>query len=230
MVKIGDHEREDESVDELNLNRRSILSKVAVGAGTVVGMSGTAMGNTEKSLDQQKYQRMIKRFESNAAIKEAFETHAGDLMKTLSEKSIISSSSKSRLMDTEKAKSTLVGVIEEDGQPTTHLQMSFDLESGTITEVVHAESGKSYAFYRPEGVDKNQPQIIDPEQDMTTEQNENVSIQRLPCSVRTKDCRYASCDGWDDIFVSGSEFNKVCCENSGCHWENLGNCCPNPEY
>jgi hypothetical protein len=197
--------------EEFRLNRRSLLSRTAIGASAVVGLSGTAMAGTTTDRTAKK---MVEQYRDDASVTQAFETHAGDLVTALSEEGV-SHSDESVTDLAERATATRVGVVKEDGRPVTHLQKTVDVEDGEITAVVHRETGRSYALYRTES--EEQPRIIDP--------NVEISAASSGCYVDWSECRDAHCDGWRDA-IAGSTFNRITCPNVPySYWSNTGVCC-----
>lgn len=197
---------------DAKLNRRSVLSKTAVGAGALVGVSRSAGATDADGAALQDHHRMVARFDDRAAVARTFEEHTDELVAELAEAGL--ASDKSTLVKAAKTDDVRVGVVEEDGRPITHLQTTLDVGDGTLTAVVHAETGRSYAVYRP----TNEDRVLRIDPDVAGRPGTQS------CWTTDSECRYASCDGWENAFVSGSEYEKTCC-GGVCQWENTGNCC-----
>jgi hypothetical protein len=154
---------------------------------------------------------MLARFD-DSEVTDAFRDHTDELATVLAERGLVND--KSELMESLDVSTAKIGVVEEDGRPITHVQSELETDNGFVTVAIHAETGRSYAFYRPANEDRILR--IDPE---VSEQ-----IGTESCWTRDSECRYASCDGWRNAFVSGSKYEKTCC-GGVCSWENTGNCC-----
>lgn len=158
---------------------------------------------------------MVAQFSDDAVVKQMFEDHTGDLASMLAEEGLISDSHQSIPVNAAE-QPTKVGIVEENGEPVTHLQTRLEVSDGLITVAVHAETGRAYALYRPKS--KDRVFLIDPDL--------NDQVDTEGCWTDGSECRYASCDGWENAFVSGSEYEKTCCGSTdSCSWSNTGNCC-----
>jgi hypothetical protein len=192
--------------DGSDLKRRAVLS-TAASATAVVGLSGVASAATPDVSAAD-----------DATVRAAFESEAGELADHLAAEGVLDDPAD--LLDAVEAGDTRVGVVEEQGAPTRHFQVTVETDAGEVDAVVHEATGRAYAVRRgDEDVD-----VIDPAVGGSTA----ASTCGAATTFGDKECRYASCDGWRNIFVSGAVFEEFCYPCDGetiCSWSNTGDCC-----
>lgn len=211
----GPRTDDETSAQRTTLNRRSVLSKAAIGATGFIGVAGTAGAADGTEVHEKR--KMIERFSDDADVIKAFEDAGEKLVSALSADGLLSEADTSTLSNAVEQSGSIVGVVEERGQLVTHLQTEFDVPDGTVTAVVHVETGRSYAFYEPHAGDEMVFVDADVQESVGTESCYNVDTK---CDL-PEDCE----DDEDDYdFRLETSYDKICCANN-CEWKANGDCC-----
>lgn len=138
--------------------RRRFMTGVA-GVAASLGFSGTASALDPTGKYALRERKLA--YQSQRAVRTAFENHAEDLFADLEAEGVLESSPAELVTDERVDVSAFVAGDE----PTAHLHVETETEEGRLTVNVEPEAGRRYALLRGED---GSATVFDPDQDATT--------------------------------------------------------------
>ncbi len=186
--------------------RRSVLK--AAGATAAVGLGGAAASGTAGA-------RSVRPVAADrAAVETVFDWHADDLLAALADDGLVESADAS-VLDTRPATMDAVlgshdgtAVVRDVDSGVHEVRTVREVDGGTLSVSVETETGKAYAFYRP---DSGGRYLYDPDAGYF---GDEIGTLCHTCECR---CSNILCDN------SRSERCECCCDGD-CHVDHYCNC------
>lgn len=189
--------------------RRSFLKGAAATGLATLGFTSTAAAIDPTGTVELKATHA--RYESQDAVRAAFETHAGELLGLLAQRGHLDGSVEELLGKEVSTNATRVG-----DTATGHVEATTQLDDGELSVVVQPEIGRSYAVKRADGTTT----LLEPEtEDGVTTLSEATPQSKMRC-VESITCSY--CEDAEVSCNSGCtvlSFSGDCCtgcEGCGC--------------
>lgn len=209
----------DDTANEPDASRRSLLQGVAVGSVATVGLGGlSATSEAAARSDMAAKEQLSAEYGSEAAVREAIAEYADGFLDALADEGLLESADPADLATEprptgehlESDRSVNVGAVPSDDGLTAHIELAYRTDDYDLHVLVQPEAGRTYGYLdRGESVQR-----------LDYDAEDGVTIQERCILAQVCDNQLCS-----DNTGNYKVYEVECCEDSGCDVGFVVDCC-----